>query len=108
MCGIAGFLSLNAERPDPARLSRMIATLRHRGPDDTGEVVAGPAAPRVSTLGKIRVSYPSYQRYVGGYGAGPVFLFHFRRGKLAAVPRAEWVGLYQRHQSAAEVEWQIR
>src|SRR2546423_8082378 len=51
MCGIAGFLSLNAERPDPARLSRMIATLRHRGPDDTGEVVAGPAA-----LGAARLS----------------------------------------------------
>ena len=51
MCGIAGFLSLNAERPDPARLSRMIATLRHRGPDDTGEVIAGPAA-----LGAARLS----------------------------------------------------
>jgi asparagine synthase (glutamine-hydrolysing) len=51
MCGIAGFLSLNAERPDPARLSRMIATLRHRGPDDKGEVIAGPAA-----LGAARLS----------------------------------------------------
>jgi asparagine synthase (glutamine-hydrolysing) len=51
MCGIAGFLSLNAERPDPARLSRMIATLRHRGPDDKGEFIAGPAA-----LGAARLS----------------------------------------------------
>jgi asparagine synthase (glutamine-hydrolysing) len=51
MCGIAGFLSLNAERPDPARLSRMIATLRHRGPDDRGEFIAGPAA-----LGAARLS----------------------------------------------------
>ncbi len=51
MCGIAGFLSLNAERPDPARLSRMIATLRHRGPDDKGEFVSGPAA-----LGAARLS----------------------------------------------------
>src|SRR6185312_15449584 len=51
MCGIAGFLSLNAERPDPARLSRMIATLRHRGPDDKGECVSGPAA-----LGAARLS----------------------------------------------------
>jgi len=51
MCGIAGFLSLNAERPDPARLSRMVATLSHRGPDDRGEVVAGPAA-----LGAARLS----------------------------------------------------
>ncbi len=51
MCGIAGFLSLNAERPDPARLSRMVATLRHRGPDDAGEFVDGPAA-----LGAARLS----------------------------------------------------
>src|SRR3954469_6327967 len=51
MCGIAGFLSLNAERPDPARLARMVATLRHRGPDDKGEFVSGPAA-----LGAARLS----------------------------------------------------
>ncbi len=51
MCGVAGFLSLSAERPDPARLSRMIATLRHRGPDDTGECIDGPAA-----LGAARLS----------------------------------------------------
>jgi len=36
MCGIAGFVSLNGGRPDPARLDRMVATLRHRGPDDRG------------------------------------------------------------------------
>src|SRR5947208_15873718 len=51
MCGIAGFLSLNAEPPDPARLARMVATLRHRGPDDHGEFVGGPAA-----LGAARLS----------------------------------------------------
>ena len=36
MCGIAGFVSLSGGRPDPARLERMVATLRHRGPDDRG------------------------------------------------------------------------
>ncbi|HMJ87694.1 MAG TPA: hypothetical protein VK504_31180, partial [Vicinamibacterales bacterium] len=36
MCGIAGFVSLSGGRPDPARLDRMMATLRHRGPDDRG------------------------------------------------------------------------
>lgn len=56
MCGIAGFLSLNAERPDPARLSRMIATLRHRGPDDRGEFIAGPAALGAARLSIIDVS----------------------------------------------------
>jgi asparagine synthase (glutamine-hydrolysing) len=51
MCGIAGFLSLNAEPPDRARLARMVATLRHRGPDDHGEYVSGPVA-----LGAARLS----------------------------------------------------
>ena len=36
MCGIAGFVSLTGRGADPVRLGRMIATLRHRGPDDTG------------------------------------------------------------------------
>ena len=36
MCGIAGFVSLTGGVPDAARLGRMVATLRHRGPDDRG------------------------------------------------------------------------
>ncbi len=38
MCGIAGILSLrpSAPPPEPAALSRMIAALRHRGPDEAG------------------------------------------------------------------------
>ena len=36
MCGIAGFVSLSGGRPDAGRLARMVATLRHRGPDDRG------------------------------------------------------------------------
>src|SRR5688572_31389135 len=51
MCGIAGFVSLRGDRPDPQRLSQMIATLRHRGPDDRGEYINGPAA-----LGAARLS----------------------------------------------------
>src|SRR3954449_2864854 len=56
MCGIAGFLSLNAEPPDRARLARMVATLRHRGPDDHGEVVAGPAAIGAARLSIVDVA----------------------------------------------------
>ena len=56
MCGIAGFLSLNAEPPDPVRLARMVATLRHRGPDDHGEFVAGPAAIGAARLSIIDVA----------------------------------------------------
>jgi asparagine synthase (glutamine-hydrolysing) len=56
MCGIAGFLSLNAEPPDLARLARMIATLGHRGPDDHGEFVSGPAAIGAARLSIIDVA----------------------------------------------------
>jgi asparagine synthase (glutamine-hydrolysing) len=51
MCGIAGFVSLTGSEPDPARLGRMVATLRHRGPDDRGLFTDGAAA-----LGAARLS----------------------------------------------------
>src|SRR5579871_785119 len=34
MCGIAGFVR---QKPDPELLHRMMASLRHRGPDGAGE-----------------------------------------------------------------------
>ena len=40
MCGIAGIVSCDPDRPtDAALLTRMVRTLRHRGPDDEGQVV---------------------------------------------------------------------
>lgn len=51
MCGIAGFVSLTGSRPDPQRLAGMVATLRHRGPDDQGTFADGLAA-----LGAARLS----------------------------------------------------
>jgi asparagine synthase (glutamine-hydrolysing) len=51
MCGIAGFVSLNGDRPDPERLDRMVATLRHRGPDDRGAFCG-----RAAALGAARLS----------------------------------------------------
>ena len=56
MCGIAGFVSLDGGAPDPARLAAMIATLRHRGPDDTGLLVDGPAAIGAARLSIIDVA----------------------------------------------------
>jgi asparagine synthase (glutamine-hydrolysing) len=45
MCGIAGLiLSSGARQPDPATLSRLIDSLRHRGPDGTGHAVVGRVA----------------------------------------------------------------
>lgn len=43
MCGIAGMLSLTGASASAAQLSAMIATLRHRGPDDYGWFTDGPA-----------------------------------------------------------------
>ena len=56
MCGIAGFVSTAGRQPDPDRLGRMIATLRHRGPDDRGLFVNGPAALGAARLSVIDVA----------------------------------------------------
>ena len=53
MCGIAGFVSLTGRAPDAARLGRMVATLRHRGPDDRGlftDQAAALGAARLSVI----------------------------------------------------------
>jgi asparagine synthase (glutamine-hydrolysing) len=51
MCGIAGYVSNSGAPVDAEPAWRMIATLRHRGPDDAGVSVSGPAA-----LGAARLS----------------------------------------------------
>jgi asparagine synthase (glutamine-hydrolysing) len=51
MCGITGYASLSTAPSDAARLARMVRTLRHRGPDDTGLFVDGAIA-----LGAARLS----------------------------------------------------
>ena len=42
MCGITGILNKRSGSPDQRLLQRMISTLRHRGPDDSGVYVNGP------------------------------------------------------------------
>lgn len=43
MCGIAGKLYLDGERPvDPDRVQRMMDVIAHRGPDGDGKYVVGP------------------------------------------------------------------
>ena len=42
---------MTGSQPDPQRLARMVATLRHRGPDDRGAFIRGPVA-----LGAARLS----------------------------------------------------
>jgi asparagine synthase (glutamine-hydrolysing) len=53
MCGICGLAAGGAGGPDPDALAAMSATLIHRGPDDDGQVIAGPvglAARRLSII----------------------------------------------------------
>jgi asparagine synthase (glutamine-hydrolysing) len=56
MCGIAGFVSLVGAPPDTARLQAMVRTLRHRGPDDDGYALCGPAAIGAARLSIIDVA----------------------------------------------------
>jgi asparagine synthase (glutamine-hydrolysing) len=56
MCGIAGVVSLTSRRPDPQRISGMVATLRHRGPDDRATFLDGPAALGAARLSVIDVA----------------------------------------------------
>src|SRR5438309_215345 len=51
MCGICGLVDFSGVRLEPDLLDRMSDTLRHRGPDDSGVFVDGPAG-----LGHTRLS----------------------------------------------------
>ena len=55
MCGIAGFVSPSGAAADPRRLAAMVATLRHRGPDDTGLFTEGAVAIGAARLSVIDV-----------------------------------------------------
>jgi asparagine synthase (glutamine-hydrolysing) len=44
MCGLAGMMTRDGRLPDPATLDRLMAALRHRGPDAAGQHVAGDVA----------------------------------------------------------------
>src|SRR5690349_11056556 len=44
MCGIAGVLDLDDGVVDPEVVERMVASIRHRGPDDQGVIADGPVA----------------------------------------------------------------
>src|SRR5450759_3124655 len=56
MCGIAGYVRLDGQPAQADRAGRMIATLRHRGPDDTGVFVDGPVALATARLSIIDVT----------------------------------------------------
>jgi methylamine---glutamate N-methyltransferase subunit A len=43
MCGIAGIISRNGERAIGSEMTRMLQSMKHRGPDSTGYALYGPA-----------------------------------------------------------------
>jgi asparagine synthase (glutamine-hydrolysing) len=68
MCGIAGYVSTSGAVVDPALAWEMIATLRHRGPDDVGVAVSGPAALAAARLSILDVSGGHQPMAVDGGG----------------------------------------
>lgn len=57
MCGICGIVNRESENiPDTRILTRMRETLRHRGPDDSGQTVMGPAGLAMRRLSIIDLS----------------------------------------------------
>ena len=64
MCGIGGFVmrrAISPREPAEARLWRMIATLRHRGPDDEGVWTDGRAGLAHARLSIIDLSPAAHQ-----------------------------------------------
>ena len=62
MCGIAGFVALDHDgRADEAVVTRMIGTLRHRGPDDEGVWTSGPVGLANRRLAVIDLSPRGHQ-----------------------------------------------
>src|SRR5580765_243098 len=56
MCGIAGYLRFDGQPARSDRAERMLATLQHRGPDDTGVFIEGPVALAAARLSIIDVA----------------------------------------------------
>jgi glutamate synthase domain-containing protein 1 len=44
MCGIAGIISRNGDREIGSEMTRMLQSMKHRGPDSTGYALYGPAS----------------------------------------------------------------
>jgi asparagine synthase (glutamine-hydrolysing) len=72
MCGICGVLALNGARPDESVLARMVETLEHRGPDDSGCTVSGPCGLGNTRLAVLDLSeaghQPMHAHLPGKYG----------------------------------------
>ena len=90
MCGIAGIVERDAERPvSHDRLADMVAALRHRGPDDAGQIAlrgAGLGMRRLSIIDVQRGRQPftSEDGTVHLVGNGEIYNHESLRAQLAA------------------------
>jgi len=106
MCGIAGELRLDDQRPDPAVIQKMTATLARRGPDAEGTWFDGPVAFGHRLLAIIDLSLASAQPMVDE-AAGLALIFN---GTIYNYPglRAELIGKGHRFKSDGDTEVLLR
>jgi len=106
MCGIAGELRLDDQRPDPAVIQKMTATLARRGPDAEGTWFDGPVAFGHRRLAIIDLSLASAQPMVDE-AAGLALIFN---GTIYNYPglRAELIGKGHRFKSDGDTEVLLR
>ena len=90
MCGIAGIVERDPRRPvSPDRLAAMVRTLRHRGPDDDGQVVGPGAGLGMRRLSIIDVEggqqpFSSEDGVIQLVGNGEIYNHEMLRGQLGA------------------------
>ncbi|MFO1029092.1 MAG: asparagine synthase (glutamine-hydrolyzing) [Acetobacteraceae bacterium] len=89
MCGIAGLiLAPGAPPPDPAILHRMIDTLHHRGPDGSGQTVAGRVAllhNRLSIIDLVTGDQPFFAGNAALVANGEVYNYRELRAAMPGV-----------------------
>jgi asparagine synthase (glutamine-hydrolysing) len=89
MCGIAGLiLSPNAPAPDPDVLSKLIASLHHRGPDGSGHAVMGQVAlahNRLAIIDLVTGDQPLYAGSATLVANGEVYNYRELRAAMPGV-----------------------
>ncbi|MGE0419323.1 MAG: asparagine synthase (glutamine-hydrolyzing) [Acetobacteraceae bacterium] len=89
MCGIAGLiLTSGAPPPDPVMLSRLIESLRHRGPDGNGQSVVGRVAlvhNRLSIIDLVTGDQPLFAGSAALVANGEVYNYRELRDALPGV-----------------------
>jgi asparagine synthase (glutamine-hydrolysing) len=76
-------LALKGQRPDEKVLERMVETLRHRGPDDSGIMVSGPCGLGNTRLAIIDLSAAGHQPMHASYTASELYPSKTREAWIA-------------------------